>query len=395
MAEHTEVFIIGAGAAGLMCAITAGQRSRRVILVDHANRIGKKILMSGGGHCNFTNTTVSAQHYLSANRHFVKSALARYTPEHFIALVQKHQIAFHEKESGQLFCDQSSKQIVAMLEQECVATGHVKIRTQCSLLSCRKEDGIFHMETSQGAFTAESLVIATGGLSIPSLGATGLGYQLGRQFGHSVQTTRPGLVPLTFTGRPLEQWRGLAGVSLATVETRLQKQRFRAGLLFTHRGLSGPAILQISSFWQEGNPLDIQLLPETDLSAHLLRQKKRQPQLSLKNALSELLPKSLAQHLSEQYPLQQNLGNYTDAELVSLAPQLQNWSVLPSGSEGYRKAEVTLGGIDTSQLSSSSMESQLVSGLYFIGEVVDVTGWLGGYNFQWAWASGHAAGMQV
>ncbi len=391
MSEQTDVFIIGAGAAGFMCAITAGQRGRKVILADHANRVGKKILMSGGGHCNFTNITVNAQNYLSANKHFVKSALARYTPEHFIALVQKHKIAHHEKEAGQLFCDHSSKQIVSLLEQECHAA-KVNIRTQCNILSCTKQDHFFHIETSQGHFCAESLVIATGGLSIPSMGASGFGYQLGRQFGHAIQNTRPGLVPLTLTGRYLEELSGLAGVSLSAAETHFGKQHFRAGLLLTHRGLSGPAILQISSFWHEGKTLNINLLPDMDLSVYLTRLKREQPQSTFNHILSELLPKSFAHRLCELYLLNQNLRNYTDAELMAVAQKLQQWSILPSGTEGYRKAEVTLGGIDTSQLSSSTMESKLVSGLYFIGEVVDVTGWLGGYNFQWAWASGHAAG---
>ncbi|MBU2760893.1 NAD(P)/FAD-dependent oxidoreductase [Acidithiobacillus sulfurivorans] len=391
MSEHTEVFIIGAGAAGLMCAITAGQRGRKVILVDHANRIGKKILMSGGGHCNFTNLSVAAANYLSANKHFAKSALARYTPENFIELVEKYQIAYHEKEAGQLFCDGSSKQIVAMLAGECQAA-NVDIHTQCSIISCKKEEDIFHIESNQGNFSAESLVIATGGLSIPSLGASGFGYQLGQQFGHTLQNTRPGLVPLTLTGRAHEPLSGLAGVSVSSAETHFNKQHFRAGLLFTHRGLSGPVILQISSFWQEGKAVEIDLLPELDVYEYLRQLKMEKPQSFLKSSLSEILPNRLAQTMCDLYWHNQPLGNYPDLELASIAQKLQQWSILPSGTEGYRKAEVTLGGIDTAELSSSTMESKIVSGLYFIGEVVDVTGWLGGYNFQWAWASGYAAG---
>jgi len=391
VAVKTDVLIIGAGAAGLMCAIAAGQRGRRVLVVDHANRVGKKILMSGGGRCNFTNLGVTPAQYLSANPHFAKSALARYTPWDFIALVQKHRIAYHEKELGQLFCDDSSKQIVRMLLDECEAAG-VTIGTSCTITRVRKNDDGFSVTTARGEVQAESLVVASGGLSIPSMGASGFGYELARQFGHEVLPTRAGLVPLTLSGKHQEYYQDLAGVALPAVETRVGRQSFRAGLLFTHRGISGPSILQISSYWQPGDDLRADLLPDIQAGAWLVEQRAARPLAELKTVLGDALPKRLAQRLCEQWFESRPMRQYREAELSQIGDKLNAWPITASGTEGYRTAEVTLGGVDTHGLSSSTMQSKHVPGLYFIGEVVDVTGWLGGYNFQWAWASGQAAG---
>ena len=386
-----DVLIIGAGAAGLMCAIAAGQRGRRVLVVDHANKVGKKILMSGGGRCNFTNLGVTPGQYLSANPHFSKSALARYTPADFVALVEKHRIAYHEKELGQLFCDDSSKQIVRMLLDECADSG-VTIEANCGVQRVRKTPEGFGVFTARGEVHAESLVVASGGLSIPSMGASGFGYELARQFGHTVLPIRAGLVPLTLSGKHQEHYQDLAGVALPMVEARVGKQGFRAGLLFTHRGISGPAILQISSYWQPGDDLRIDLLPDQDVGLWLIEQRGARPAAELKTVLGDALPKRLAQRLCEQWFESRPMRQYREAELMQIGAQLNAWPITASGTEGYRTAEVTLGGVDTDGLSSSTMQSKLVSGLYFIGEVVDVTGWLGGYNFQWAWASGQAAG---
>jgi len=386
-----DVLIIGAGAAGLMCAIAAGQRGRRVLVVDHANKVGKKILMSGGGRCNFTNTGATPANYLSANPHFAKSALARYTPWDFIALVEKHRIAYHEKELGQLFCDDSSKQIVRMLLDECAEAG-VVVEAGCGVQRVRRTPEGFSVHTTRGEVHAQSLVVASGGLSIPSMGASGFGYELARQFGHNVLPTRAGLVPLTLSGRHQEHYQDLAGVALPTVESQVGKQSFRAGLLFTHRGISGPAILQISSYWQPGDDLRIDLLPDRDVGEWLAEQRGARPQAELKTVLGDVLPKRLAQRLCEQWFESRPMRQYRDAELREVGAALNAWPITASGTEGYRTAEVTLGGVDTDGLSSSTMQSKLVPGLHFIGEVVDVTGWLGGYNFQWAWASGQAAG---
>ncbi|WP_235499642.1 NAD(P)/FAD-dependent oxidoreductase [Frateuria sp. Soil773] len=386
-----DVLIVGAGAAGLMCAIAAGQRGRRVLVVDHANKAGKKILMSGGGRCNFTNLGTTPANYLSANPHFAKSALARYTPWDFIALVEKHRIAYHEKELGQLFCDDSSKQIVRMLLDECAAAG-ARVETGCGVRRVRKTDEGFGVLTAQGEVHAESLVVASGGLSIPSMGATGFGYELARQFGHAVLPTRAALVPLTLSGKHQERYQDLAGVALPVAEARVGRRGFRAGLLFTHRGLSGPSILQISSYWQPGDDLRLDLLPETDASGWLRGQRAARPAAELKTVLADALPKRLAHRLCELWFQSRPMRQYREAELDDIGRQLHDWPIVASGTEGYRTAEVTLGGVDTDGLSSGTMQSKLVPGLYFIGEVVDVTGWLGGYNFQWAWASGQAAG---
>ena len=376
-----------------MCALTAGQRGRRVIVLEGANRVGKKILMSGGGRCNFTNTGTTPENFLSANPHFCKSALARYTPAHFIELVERHRIAWHEKELGQLFCDDSSKQIVAMLLAECAAAG-VDIRVGCAIDSVRKSADGFIVSTDCGEFTAPALVVASGGLSIPSMGASGFGYTIARQFGHAVLPTRAGLVPLTLSGTHLERWQDLSGVALP-VEARAGARSFRGAMLITHRGISGPAILQISSYWQPGDVLTIDLLPELDALPLLRDQRTQRPSSELKTILAELLPKRFAQRLCETTITNRSMKQYRDAELIQVAAVLKNWPIVASGTEGYRTAEVTLGGVDTDELSSTTMQSRRVSGLYFIGEVVDVTGHLGGYNFQWAWASGHAAGCAI
>jgi len=388
-----DVLVAGGGAAGLMCALTAGQRGRRAIVLEGANRVGKKILMSGGGRCNFTNTGTTPDNFLSANPHFCKSALARYTPAHFIDLVERHRIAWHEKELGQLFCDESSKQIVAMLLAECAAAG-VDIRVGCTIDSVRKTADGFVVGTDSGLFTAPALVVASGGLSIPSMGASGFGYAIARQFGHDVLPTRAALVPLTLSGTHLERWQDLSGVALP-VEARCGTQSFRGAMLITHRGISGPAILQISSYWQPRDALTIDLLPELDALTLLRDQQAQRPASELKTILAEWLPKRFAQRLCETTITNRPMKQYRDAELIQIAVDLKNWPIVASGTEGYRTAEVTLGGVDTDELSSATMQSRRVPGLYFVGEVVDVTGHLGGYNFQWAWASGHAAGCAV
>ena len=389
-----DVLIVGAGAAGLMCAIAAGRRGRRVLVVDHANKVGKKILMSGGGHCNFTNLGVTPSQYLCSNPHFPKSALARYTPADFIALVEKHGIAYHEKELGQLFCDGSSRQIVQMLLDECAAAD-VTMETSFSIERIHKTAEGFSLRTARGEVQTEALVVATGGLSIPGMGATGFGYEIARQFGHHVLPTRPGLVPLTLSGSHQAHYKDLAGVTLPDVEARMARQSFRGGLLFTHRGLSGPSILQISSYWQPGDGLYIDLLPDQNTGGWLLEQRTARPLAALKTVLGDALPKRLAQRLCEQWFDSRPMRQYRSAELRLIGSQINAWPVIASGTEGYRTAEVTLGGVDTDMLCSSTLQSKLVPGLYFIGEVVDVTGWLGGYNFHWAWASGQAAGQVV
>ncbi len=388
-----DVIIIGGGAAGMMCGLTAGQRGKSVLLIEHANRVGKKILMSGGGRCNFTNIGTSPANFLSANPHFCKSALARYRPGDFISMVESHGIGFHEKELGQLFCDDSSKQIVAMLVAEC-ATAGVRTETGCSVVSVAQGDSGFHIECTLGRAHGKALVIATGGLSIPAMGATGFGYDVARQFGHHMLPTRAGLVPLTLTGSYLEHYAQLSGVSLP-VSARAGRARFDNAMLITHRGLSGPAILQISSYWQPGDPLQIDLLPGQDALEFLLAGQRERPAAELRTWLTERLPKRFAQRFCEIHADERPLRQYNKPELVAIAAKLKEWPIVPSGSEGYRTAEVTLGGVDTLEVSSATMESRLVPGLYFVGEVLDVTGHLGGYNFQWAWASGRAAGLAV
>ncbi|HMM68556.1 MAG TPA: NAD(P)/FAD-dependent oxidoreductase [Dokdonella sp.] len=388
-----DVVVIGGGAAGLMCALTAGRRGKRVRVIEHANRVGKKILMSGGGRCNFTNTGTTPANFLSANPHFCKSALARYTPAHFIGMVDSYRIAWHEKELGQLFCDVSSKQIVAMLLDECAQAG-VRIETSCSVGEVQRLDGGFRIGTGLGEIECPALVVASGGLSIPSMGATGFGYELARQFGHDIRPVRAGLVPLTLSGKHLQRLQDLSGVALP-VESTCNGASFRADLLITHRGLSGPAILQISSYWQAGADLRLDLLPDANAHEFLAQQQRERPAAELRTVLAEVLPRRFAQRLCEVWLGNKPMKQLREAELRDIAAQLSAWPVVASGTEGYRTAEVTLGGVDTDQLSSATMQSKLVEGLYFIGEVVDVTGHLGGYNFQWAWASGHAAGTAL
>lgn len=389
---HWDVIVIGAGAAGLMCAITAGQRGRRVLVLDHANKVGKKILMSGGGRCNFTNMHCGPENFISANPHFCKSALSRYTPWDFIALVEKHHVPYHEKKLGQLFCDRSSKDIVRILMSECEAAG-ASVRTH-SPVHFEQLGPPHHLSTASEPLSCDSLVIATGGYSIPRMGATGFGFDLARELGLAVLPTRAALVPFVFEGRKLKQIEDLAGVSLDTV-SRADGPEFRENLLFTHQGLSGPAMLQVSSYWQPGGMLEIDMLPEIDLAAHFKAMRQARPKLQLRNALAELLPKRVAQRWCELGLPDQPLADLSDADIARVVDAFKSWRVWPSGTEGYRTAEVTLGGIDTAALSSQTLAARAHPDLYFIGEVVDVTGHLGGHNFQWAWASGFAAGQVV
>ena len=391
--QKFDAVIIGAGAAGLHCAGIAGQLGLNVLLIDHADKVAEKIRISGGGRCNFTNRDTTPANFLSANPHFCRSALARYTPQDFIALVQGHRIAFHEKHKSQLFCDESSDHIIQMLLAEC-RLGGVTHWQPCTVGEVRHGEGGFELATARGPIKASRLVVASGGLSIPKLGATDFGYRLARQFGHRVVETRPALVPLTFDAAVWEPFVPLAGLSLeALVQTGQGTARgeFLEDLLFTHRGMSGPAILQISSFWRPGTTLQLDLAPGRDVAA-LLTQAKKTSRRKLANELIDILPRRLAEAwLGTRSTLADRpLAEVRDRDLRQLAGGLQQWELTPSGTEGYRKAEVTVGGVDTRELSSSSFESQRMGGLYFIGEVVDVTGWLGGYNFQWAWASAAA-----
>jgi predicted Rossmann fold flavoprotein len=385
-----DVVILGAGAAGLMCALTAGQRGRRVLLIDHAEKPGSKILISGGGRCNFTNLGTAPDRFLSANPHFARSALDRYTAQDFLALVEKHGIAWHEKTLGQLFCDGSARQIVAMLEAEC-AQGGVDIRCDHAITGVTRDD-LFRVATSRGEFAAPSLVIATGAPSIPKMGATGFAYDLARRFGLKIIEPRPALVPLTL-GEGELGWRDLAGVAFDAV-ARSGRAAFREAALFTHRGLSGPAILQVSSYWRRGEAVTIDLMPGTDAGAMLVAAKRTRPRAELRAAL-DALPARLAARVAELLALSGELANLPDRALLAAGARLNGWEFMPNGSEGYAKAEVTAGGIDTAGLSQRTMAAKKVPGLYAIGEAVDVTGWLGGYNFQWAWASGVAAGEAV
>jgi predicted Rossmann fold flavoprotein len=383
-----DVVVLGAGAAGLMCALTAGRRGRRVVVLDHARQAGEKILISGGGRCNFTNLHCVSERFISKNPHFCRSALARYTPRDFLDLVEKHRIAWHEKTLGQLFCDGSAGEILAMLLAECAAAG-VEIRLRQLIGDVSRADR-FRVETNAGPIEAASLVLATGGLSIPKIGATGLSYDIARRFGLEVTDVRPGLVPLVLGGAAFSRLQGLAGVS-ASVAAACGKMRFEEGMVVTHRGVSGPAILQASSYWREGAALRIDLAPRAE-DAFLRARKAARPKAGLRGVLGEVLPQRLADVLLPAAMAGRKMGDMPDRDLAALETVLRGWEVWPSGTEGYAKAEVTLGGIATSELSQRSMESAKVPGLFAIGEAVDVTGWLGGYNFQWAWASGFAAG---
>lgn len=398
MINHHDIIIAGGGAAGLYAAIFAGRRGRRVLVIDHAEKVGKKILISGGGRCNFTNLDAKPDRYLSANPHFCISALRRHSQHDFIALVDRHGIGWREKKLGQLFCDDGAGRIVEMLLAECADAG-VAIRTECRIDAVEPgPGGGFTLTTSHGIFTSDSFILATGGPSIPKMGATDFAFRLARKWGLSVVEPRPALVPLTFAPDDLKKLEGLSGVPLeATVSCG--KGRFREALLITHRGLSGPSILQISSYWREGQGVQIDLSPDLSLAEHLKGLKRTRPKAELKTVLGDLLPRRFAERLFEvgllgPAPLNSRpLADMKDADLLAAAAALHAWTVHPDGTEGYRTAEVTLGGIDTAELSSKTMEAKKIPGLYVVGEAVDVTGWLGGYNFQWAWSSGHAAGM--
>ncbi|MDO9409656.1 NAD(P)/FAD-dependent oxidoreductase [Patulibacter sp.] len=389
----TDVVVIGAGAAGLMCAMTAAGRGRDVLLIDRSNKAGKKILMSGGGRCNFTNMYAEPANYASQNEHFCKSALARYTPWDFIGLVNEHGIAHHEKKLGQLFCDDKSKDILNMLLRECREAG-VDLHVNTAVQRIERTDDGYALRTDLGDVVAESVVIATGGLSIPTLGSSGYGYEVARQFGHDVHPTRAGLVPFIITDGFKDLCVELTGTSVDAV-VRCNGESFPENILFTHRGLSGPAILQISSFWHLGDAVEIDLLPDRDAHEWLQDRQAARPDSELKTVLGEVFTKKMATLLGERWFASRPMKRYTAAELRDVAATLNAWQVVPGGTEGYRTAEVTLGGVDTRGVSPKTMESRNSPGLYFIGEVLDVTGHLGGFNFQWAWASGHAAAQVV
>lgn len=392
--DKADVVIIGAGASGLMCAIEAGKRGRRVRVLEHANRPGKKILMSGGGRCNFTNYSIEPENYISHNPHFCKSALSRYTQWDFLSFVQRHQIPFHERLHGQLFCNDSAKDILDALLAEC-RQYQVQIDLNCRVEQLQQvSDGGFAVQTSQGPLQAESLVIATGGLSIPKMGATPFGYRIAEQFGIKVWPTRAGLVPLTLHPEDKQRFTPLTGIAVPCRASN-QRQSFKENILFTHRGLSGPAILQISSYWQPGEPLVVDLLPDIEIATVLKEQRRQGSKFKIQNLLVDYLPKRLLQALLPQHHLEMTVANCADKDLTAIAGALQRWTIKPNATEGYRTAEVTVGGIDCDAVSSKTMESLQVSRLYFVGEVLDVTGWLGGYNFQWAWASGWCAGQYV
>lgn len=387
-----DVIVIGGGAAGLMCAATAGRRGRKVLVIDHANKVGKKILMSGGGRCNFTNLYVEPSNYLSHNPHFCKSALSRFTQWDFLEMVNRHGIAYHEKTQGQLFCDNKANDILQMLLTECENAG-VTIQTRCSVDTV-KQDGQFVVATSDGSYQSESLVVATGGLSIPTMGATGLGYQLAKQFGLDVLETTASLVPFTLSGKWQERISSLSGIALP-VAVSTPRKSFTDALLFTHRGLSGPAVLQASNYWFLGEPISIDFIPGYDFSEQVQQWQKDSPKQELKTLLSTILPKRFVLAWLDEAYSTKPIAQYSKAEVSKLAGLFHQWQVTPSGTEGYRTAEVTRGGVNTDAISSKTFEAKGVKGLYFIGEVLDVTGWLGGYNFQWAWASGYCAGQYV
>ena len=396
MAEKNyDVIIIGGGASGLMCAITAGQRGRKVLVIERSKKPGRKILMSGGGRCNFTNLNMGSEYFLSQNPHFCKSALSRYTQWDFISLVEKYAIPYHERDHGQLFCDDSAKDILSMLLKECDQVG-VDILPLCEVTNITSNDQ-YHMKTTNGQFSSESLVIASGGLSIPRMGSTGFGYQIADQFEHSIVPKAAGLVPFTFTDPLLGIFARQSGTAIP-VNVTAGDHSFKENILFTHRGLSGPVILQASNYWRSGEMISIDLLPDQDIESLLKTFKQSQPKSLLRTMLNQHLPKNLVSELEQLWwteSSEKKLADFSDQLLIEIAQKINNWKLKPSGTEGYRTAEVTLGGVDTNELSSKTMESNKQPGLYLIGEVVDVTGHLGGYNFQWAWASGYAAGLSV
>ena len=388
-----DVVIIGAGASGLMCAIEAGKRGRKTLVLDHANKAGKKILMSGGGRCNFTNYIVDASHYLSNNKHFCKSALSRYTQWDFIELVTRYQIPYHEREHGQLFCNDSAKDILNLLLNEAMRYD-VEIKLSTTINEITYKSGQYILKTSQGEIACASLVVATGGLSIPKMGATPFGYKIAEQFNIPVLKTRAGLVPFTLQPADKDKFADLSGIAVKSTISNT-RQQFTENLLFTHRGLSGPAVLQISSYWLTGEDIIIDLLPATDIDSVLKEHRQQGEKRFLKTVLDDYLPKRLVNCLLPEALLNISIANLSDQHIATVAKQLHHWIIKPNGTEGYRTAEVTLGGVDCDALSSKTMESKTQAGLYFIGEVVDVSGWLGGYNFQWAWSSGWCAGQYV
>jgi len=392
--KKVDVIIVGAGASGLMCAIEAAKRGREVLLLDHANKAGKKILMSGGGRCNFTNYAIADDKFHSSNPHFYKSALSRYTQWDFISLVESYQIAYHEKKQGQLFCDHTSKAIVALLLAECEKAGVTILLNTTIVDYQKKEDGLFYLKTNQGSLSCASLVIATGGLSIPTMGATGFGYDVARHFGIPVLETRAGLVPFCLSEKEKARFSVLSGIAVDAAVS-IGDIHFEDAILFTHRGISGPAILQISSHWHAGETVVIDLLPGLDLASHLKQSKQTHAKSNVKTLLESILPKRVVKVFISEKHRQTALADLTHKEIDSLSDQLKNWRIKPIATEGYRTAEVTIGGVDPNALSSKTFEAKKVKGLYFIGEVIDVHGWLGGYNFQWAWASGWACGQVV
>lgn len=390
---ETDVIIIGAGASGLMCAIEAGKRGRKVMVLDHANKAGKKILMSGGGRCNFTNYSIDPDNFISNNPHFCKSALSRFTQWDFLALIERYRIPYHERDHGQLFCNDSAKDILNMLLEECADAGViVQLNTRIEHVERRADR--FHLETNHRKFIGESLVVATGGLSIPKMGATPLGYKIAQQFDINVIPTRAGLVPLTLQPDDKDRFSPLSGIAVPCLISN-KRQSFRENILFTHRGLSGPAVLQISSYWRAGEEVAIDLLPQVNMETELKSLRRQKLKSHLKTILDDYLPKRLIGCLLPDDILNSSLQDLSDLQIHQIADQLHNWTIKPNGTEGYRTAEVTVGGVDCDVLSSKTMESKKVPGLYFIGEVVDVTGWLGGYNFQWAWSSAWCAGQYV
>jgi predicted Rossmann fold flavoprotein len=389
-ATDWDVIVIGGGAAGLFCAIEAGQRGRRVLVLEHGDRVGKKIAISGGGRCNFTNVNTRPDNFVSANPHFCKSALARYTPADFIALVEKHSIKYHEKKLGQLFCDESAQQIIDMLLWEC-ADAKVEVRCGCHVRKVSHDKG-FNLETSQGPLSSTSLVIATGGLSIAPLGATDFGYQIARQFGLQIEQPKPALVPFTLPSEVQRQLSPLSGISIDAL-VNYQDVEFRENILITHRGLSGPAILQISLYWEAGASISINLVPDEDVRG--LLKDKQTSEIELANLLTQHLPRRFAHAWCDLYAPSRPLKQFNDRQISEITRKIQQFQITPAGTEGFKKAEVTAGGVATAELSSQTMEAKRVPGLYFIGEVVDVTGQLGGFNFQWAWASGYAAGQSA
>lgn len=393
--HNFDAIIVGAGAAGLMCAIEAGKRGRKTLIIDRARSVGKKIRISGGGRCNFTNINASPKNFISKNPHFCISALKRYTAHDFIKLVEKHKIKYHEKTLGQLFCDDSSRQIIDMLVSECDWTGNVRISLNDSVTDIIKTENGFDIKTlNSGDITCESLVIATGGPSIPKMGATGWGYNVAKQFGINVIEPKAALVPFTLSEQHLADTKELSGVS-ANIIASCNDIEFKEAMLFTHRGLSGPSILQISSYWNEGDEIELNLAPDIDLTEELKKKRTENPKQEIHNILSSFIPRRIAEYICREFNYTGKIADFSNIKIDEMVKRLKNWKIKPDGTEGFRTAEVTKGGIDTDELSSKTFEANKVNGLYFIGEVVDVTGWLGGYNFQWAWSSGHAAGQFI